>query len=62
MMQKLGLSDPKCIIERLESELKNLALNHMKKRGPNRAKWVRIPVAFAAQLIWKVKNFKHVYS
>ncbi|MCO5599625.1 hypothetical protein L7F22_053731 [Adiantum nelumboides] len=62
MMQRLGLADSTSIVARLERALRDWALKHMKNKSQaqNWSKWVRIPVAFIAQLVWKNIELNHL--
>ncbi|MCO5561776.1 hypothetical protein L7F22_015400 [Adiantum nelumboides] len=64
MIQRLGLADSISIVAILELELHDWALKHMKNKSQaqKRSKWVCIPVAFIAQIVWKDDFMKAYHS
>lgn len=54
MMQKIGLSDPASLLEKFDDEARAAAQKAISYRGPNKSKWLKLPMSILAQLIWKV--------
>ncbi|MCO5574231.1 hypothetical protein L7F22_028013 [Adiantum nelumboides] len=64
MMQCLGLAVSTSIVAKLEPELHDWALKHKKNKSQaqNWSKWVLIPTAFIAKLVWKDEFLKAYHS
>ncbi|MCO5552527.1 hypothetical protein L7F22_006039 [Adiantum nelumboides] len=61
MMQKLGLADPKSILDKFDDEDRAKAKRVLRGTAMNRSKWLRLPMAFLSQLLWK-KEFDRMYQ
>ncbi|MCO5614717.1 hypothetical protein L7F22_069001 [Adiantum nelumboides] len=55
MMQKLGLADPKSILDKFDDEDRAKAKRVLRGTAMNRSKWLRLPMALLSQLLWKEK-------
>ncbi|MCO5607147.1 hypothetical protein L7F22_061340 [Adiantum nelumboides] len=61
MMQKLGLVDPKPILDKFDNEDRAKAKKMLCGTAMNRSKWLRLPMALLSQLLWK-KEFDCMYQ
>ncbi|MCO5602837.1 hypothetical protein L7F22_056976 [Adiantum nelumboides] len=55
MMQKLGLADPKSILDKFDNEDRAKAKRVLRGTAMNSSKWLRLPMALLSQLLWKEK-------
>ncbi|MCO5574045.1 hypothetical protein L7F22_027823 [Adiantum nelumboides] len=61
MMQKLGLADPKSILDKFDNEDRAKAKRMLRGTAMNRSKWLRLPMALLSQLLWK-EEFDRMYQ
>ncbi|MCO5603284.1 hypothetical protein L7F22_057433 [Adiantum nelumboides] len=54
MMQKLGLADPKSILDKFDDEDRAKAKRVLRGTAMNHSKWLRLPMALLSQLLWKM--------
>ncbi|MCO5569817.1 hypothetical protein L7F22_023531 [Adiantum nelumboides] len=60
MMKKLGLADPKSILDEFDDEDRAKAKKVLHGTAMNRSKWLRLPMALLSQLLWK-EEFDRMY-
>ncbi|MCO5567175.1 hypothetical protein L7F22_020863 [Adiantum nelumboides] len=58
MMQKLGLVDPKSILDKFDDEDKAKTKRVLRGIAMNRSKWLQLPMALLSQLLWKEKFYR----
>ncbi|MCO5552025.1 hypothetical protein L7F22_005533 [Adiantum nelumboides] len=61
MMQKLGLVDPKSILDKFDDEDRAKAKRVLRGTAMNHSKWLRLPMALLSQLLWK-EEFDRMYQ
>ncbi|MCO5561500.1 hypothetical protein L7F22_015121 [Adiantum nelumboides] len=61
MMQKLGLADPKSILDKFDDEDRAKAKRVLRGIAMNHSKWLRLPMALLLQLLWK-EQFDRMYQ
>ncbi|MCO5554217.1 hypothetical protein L7F22_007745 [Adiantum nelumboides] len=61
MMQKLGLADPKSILDKFDDEDRAKAERVLRGTAMLRSKWLRLPMALLLQLLWK-EEFDRMYQ
>ncbi|MCO5560079.1 hypothetical protein L7F22_013685 [Adiantum nelumboides] len=54
MMQKLGLADPQSILDKFDDKDRAKVKRVLRGTAMNRSKWLRLPMDFLSQLLWKV--------
>ncbi|MCO5604629.1 hypothetical protein L7F22_058799 [Adiantum nelumboides] len=61
MMQKIGLFDPKSLLNKFNLEVRIAAKRALSYKGSNRSKWLKLSMSILCQLIWK-EEFDAMYA
>ena len=57
MMQRVGLANPRSLLSKFNDEDRQWAERAINTKGPNKSKWLKLPMALLSQLVFKVNPF-----
>ena len=61
MMQRVGLANPTSLLSKFNEEDRAWAEKEICSKGPNKSKWLKLPMALLSQLVFKVFIESYIY-
>ena len=61
MMQRVGLANPTSLLSKFNEEDRAWAEKAIHSKGPNKSKWLKLPMALLSQLVFKIFIESYIY-